>query len=128
MPKTSKSVRRIILPKEVIKMIGHGTGRIYKYNPNTLTKRFCYLRDKLGLQCRFHDLRHYAASIMHAIGVPDQYIMERGGWSSDRVLKDVYRNTLSDQMKVYTKKTNDFFSENITRNITQENSVPRKRA
>lgn len=38
---------------------------------------------------RFHDLRYYSASIMHAIGVPDVYIMERGGWSSDKTLKKI---------------------------------------
>ncbi|MBR0090420.1 MAG: site-specific integrase, partial [Lachnospiraceae bacterium] len=66
-----------------------------------------------GMKCRFHDLRHYSASILHAIGVPDQYIMERGGWSDDRVLKAVYRNTLDDQSKAFTKKANDYFSGSI---------------
>ena len=28
------------------------------------------------------------------IGVPDQYIMQRGGWSSDNVMKSVYRNVI----------------------------------
>ena len=48
---------------------------------------------------RFHDLRRYSASIMHAIGDPDQYIMERGGWKSDKVLKQVYRGTLNEYQK-----------------------------
>lgn len=119
-PKTSDSIRRVQYPKEVIDMIGHGTGRIYKETPDYLTKQFVKLRDKLGMKCRFHDLRHYAASTMHAIGVPDQYIMERGGWSGDRVLKAVYRNTLSDKKDAFTAQTNEYFSKNITRNITRQ--------
>lgn len=119
-PKTSDSIRRVHYPKEVIDMIGHGTGRIYRETPDYLTKQFVKLRDSLGLKCRFHDLRHYAASTMHAIGVPDQYIMERGGWSSDRVLKAVYRNTLTDKSDSFTAKTNEYFTKNITRNITRK--------
>lgn len=113
MPKTSGSVRRVILPREVIDMIGTGEGRIIRYTPNGLTENFIKLRDRLGMECRYHDLRHYAASVMHAIGVPDKYIMERGGWSDDRILKSVYQNTLSDKSKVFTEKTNDYFAKSI---------------
>lgn len=41
-----------------------------------------------------HNFRHYAASIMHAIGAPDLYVMQRGGWSSDKTLKAIYRGRL----------------------------------
>ena len=58
---------------------------------------------------RFHDLRHYSASIMHAINIPDQYIMQRGGWSSDRTLKDIYRGTLDDYQDKYTDMTIKYF-------------------
>jgi len=68
---------------------------------------------------RFHDLRHYSASIMHAIGIPDQYIMQRGGWSSDGVLKSIYRNTMDDYAKKFSSQINDYF-KNATQNITQE--------
>jgi len=43
---------------------------------------------------RFHDLRHYQASILHAMGVPDKYIMERGGWKTDSTLKNIYQHTM----------------------------------
>ncbi|MCB7523198.1 tyrosine-type recombinase/integrase [[Clostridium] hylemonae] len=48
---------------------------------------------------RFHDLRHYSASIQHALGIPDAYIMERGGWETDGTLKSIYRHTLKDKKK-----------------------------
>jgi len=31
---------------------------------------------------------------MHAIGIPDQYIMARGGCGSDKVLKAIYRGAI----------------------------------
>ena len=48
---------------------------------------------------------------MHAIGIPDVYIMERGGWSSDRTLKTIYRNSLTDYQRKYTDMTNEYFSK-----------------
>lgn len=107
-PKTSASDRYIEFPEAVIKELGTGKGRVVTCSPSSITKRWGMLRDKLGLECRFHDLRHYAASLMHALGVPDQYIMLWGGWSSDTVLKAVYRNTLNEKNKEFTERTNSY--------------------
>lgn len=114
MPKNASSDRFIPMPEFVIKEIGKGSGRIIKSDPNVLGLKFIRLKKKLNLDFRFHDLRHYAASLMHALGVPDQYIMERGGWSSDGVLKSVYRNVLNDKQEEFTKKTNDYFSRKFS--------------
>ena len=46
---------------------------------------------------------------MHAIGIPDQYIMARGGWKTDKVLKAVYRNVIADEEKKFTEKINSHF-------------------
>lgn len=121
MPKTNTSVRRVVLPKEIIDMIGHGEDEefIYPYKPNVLTQQFIKLRDSLGLKCRLHDLRHYAASSLHAIGVPDQYIMERGGWSSDSTLKSIYRNSLSDKTAHFTSIANDYYKSKFMQNNMQ---------
>lgn len=111
-PKTSTSDRYVPLPQNIIDLFGDGDPEdfIYGRRPNTLRRNFDRLRDRVGLKCRYHDLRHYAASIMHALGVPDQYIMERGGWKSDAVLKSVYRNTLSDQSLKFQGMANDHFA------------------
>ena len=113
--KKDSSTRRIELPKNVIELIGEGNPEdfIYPYKPANLTDTFKTLRDHLELECRFHDLRHYAASILHAIGVPDQYIMEKGGWSSDHVLKTIYRNSLSDKSSEFNMKANKYFDTKL---------------
>lgn len=110
-PKTSASERYIPLPDAVMQLIGTGDPDqlIYGRKPSAIDSGFYRLRERVGIQCRFHDLRHYAASIMHALGIPDQYIMERGGWKSDNVLKSVYRNTLSDQSAKFARVANDHF-------------------
>jgi integrase len=110
-PKTASSDRWVEFPAGVIELLGEGDGRIVPLNPDRITDRFCKLRNKLGINCRFHDLRHYAASIMHALGVPDEYIMQRGGWSSDVTLKAVYRDVLEDKKSEFVDRTNDYMQK-----------------
>lgn len=114
--KTTKSYsgnRYIEYPDFVIDKIKENNGLIFDGNPARLSSLFCdkMRRNKLDIErFRFHDLRHYCASIMHAIGVPDQYIMARGGWATDSTLKNVYRHALQDKDAEMIEKTNNYFS------------------
>lgn len=104
-PKTYGSYREVEFPDFVIDAIPDVKGRIIAASPDNISERFRRALESAGLpHFRFHDLRHYAASIMHAIGVPDQYILQRGGWSSDNVMKTVYRNTIDLEKARQTKK------------------------
>ena len=48
---------------------------------------------------------------MHAIGVPDQYILQRSGWSSDNVMKSVYRNAIDIGTVRQNRKINEYFGK-----------------
>ena len=93
--------------------------------PNITTSRFEHVLNSAGIDhFRFHDLRHYSASIQHALGIPDAYIMQAGGWGDDRVLKDVYRHTFEESEKKMGNIAINYFDSmqhNIKRNT--ENSV-----
>lgn len=94
-PKTSHSIRMVPVTQEIIDLIGEGDpdSFIVPRTPDYITKHFCMLRDELGMNCRFHDLRHYYATVMSEM-VPRAYIEEFGGWSpGSRVLDSVYTNT-----------------------------------
>lgn len=109
-PKTPGSQRAVELPGFVIERIKNCQGRLVNMNPDYITHRFGRVLKQINVpHFRFHDLRHYAASIMHAIGVPDQYILQRGGWSSDNVMKTVYRNVIDMEAARQTKKINAHF-------------------
>lgn len=45
----------------------------------------------------------------------DRYIMERGGWASDEVLKRIYRGTMSDYRKRFIEQTNEHFEKYTTK-------------
>ena len=112
--KTTKSYagdRYIPFPDFVCAKIRERKGRIVHLKPNQISDRFIDIIRASGLpHFRFHDLRHYCASIQHALGIPDAYIMQRGGWGSDTVLKQVYRHALSDKAETMNDIANEHFS------------------
>ena len=118
-PKTYTSDRYIPMPDFVYQHIKDKRGRVCPIALNSITRRFQELRDKLGYKCRFHDLRHYYASSLHAIGVQDQYIMKFGGWKSDAVLKSVYRGTLTDFERNSADKITAYFDKNANEMLTK---------
>lgn len=101
--KTASSIRDVGMPKEIIKLFPK-TDRIVNLNPNQITHRFARALKTLNIQYfRFHE-RHYAAGMLHAIGIPDVYIMQRGGWASDGTLKKIYRGVMDDYKEKFTEK------------------------
>ena len=101
-PKSDSGFRDVTLPSFVIERLipRKGADRIVDLVPTSVTNFFSTALQKAGLpHFRFHDLRHYQASILHAMGVPDKYIMERGGWKTDSTLKNVYQHTMSDKRR-----------------------------
>ena len=100
-PKTFDGMRVLIIPKSLEKRLlsmkkpDRKDERIFHFTPNALTDRFVKARKKLGFSWRFHDLRHYNASVMLSIGVPDKYAMKRMGHATTNMLKTVYQHTFS---------------------------------
>ena len=123
-PKTYTSDRLVVAPDFVLDDLKGKKGRVCPIALNSITRRFTELRDKLGMKCRFHDLRHYYASALHAIGVRDQYIMKFGGWKSDHVLKSVYRDTLDDFETAAALESAAFFNESANKVQTKSRKSP----
>ena len=112
-PKTTTSDRYIKAPQFIIDKI-QAAGHITTLTPGAVTISFMRVLERNNIpHFRFHDLRHYSASIRHALGIPDAYIMADGGWCSDKVLKSVYRHALSDRKKEMSDKANAYFEKLI---------------
>ena len=86
--KTTAGERTVPCPKWVIEKLAEARNNpSYKpYKPNTITTHFTPIAKRCGVNCTFHGLRHYYASIMSALGVPDQYAMERMGHTTRYML------------------------------------------
>ncbi|MBQ7145989.1 MAG: site-specific integrase [Lachnospiraceae bacterium] len=114
-PKTVAGNRTVEINKELLALFPR-EGSIVGLLPDSISMRFTRALKKAGLpRFRFHDLRHYAASIAasSAIGAGTLTIQARGGWETDHVLKRTYEHSLADQEKKDTAAILTFFSKNI---------------
>lgn len=92
--KTLAGTREVIIPIEIAARI-KDRGYIYKGHPNSITLYLKKTENKLGLPYfSLHKLRHYFASKMSALNVPDADILKMGGWETDHVMKSVYRHAM----------------------------------
>ena len=101
--KTKSGDRWIKLPTTIESLINF-QGRnseddyIVPYADISIYRNFIKICEEAGVEpCRFHDLRHFAASEAHALGVPDKYAMKRMGHKTDNMLKNVYLHTIKDK-------------------------------
>ena len=107
-PKSYAGDREIVVPDEIVYNFMDLPQKTLGITPNIITSKFDHLLKDADLpHFRFHDLRHFGASARHSLNIPDAYTMQSGGWGNDRVLKEVYRHTLSDA----EKKMNDLVLE-----------------
>lgn len=80
-------------PEEVIDEL-----HICPYADITIYKNFKNICKKAGVEpTRFHDLRHFAASEAHALGVPNKYSMKRMGHKTEYMLQNVYQHAMRDK-------------------------------
>ena len=95
--KTTSSTREIIIPAEIADKI-QMCGYVYKGHPNNITRYLEKTQAALGIPSfSMHKLRHYFASKMSALGVPEADIMKMGGWETDHVMKSVYRHSMMEK-------------------------------
>lgn len=111
-PKTYSSDRYVQMPDFFAAYIKGIKDRIVPVDPDALSNRFRRAAVATGLpEIHLHSLRHYSVSILHAIGMPDQYVMARGGFSSDGVMKSVYRNVIDIEQARQDKLANKHFEK-----------------
>ena len=104
-PKTDAGNRIVYLPDALVKEINE-KGYFFKYSPQKLNKHLQEYQEKLGIpKFRFHDLRHYFASYASTM-MPESDAMALGGWKSDYVFKQVYRESMKDKRKISAQAFN----------------------
>lgn len=114
-PKTYESYRYVPMPGNIIEFLlslpENEDGRLLSVIPSYISDAFAWAVKKSGLpHFRFHDLRHFSASYLHAHGVPDLYIEKRGGWAEGSyVMKRIYQNVIDLEKVKQDKKILDAF-------------------
>lgn len=105
-PKTDAGNRIVYLPQSLVDEIKK-QGYFFKYSPNKLLEHLQKYQKELGIpQFTFHDLRHYFASYASRF-IPEADAMALGGWKSDYVFKQVYRESMKEKRKESAQKLID---------------------
>lgn len=123
-PKTVSGNRVLKLPKEIKELLERETHRsefITQMSSRKIYGHFSKICADAGIQhFRFHDLRHYNASLMLSLGIPDKYAMERMGHATNNMLKTVYQHTMSDKRKEVDDAIESFLSDKLHTNLHTE--------
>jgi len=117
-PKSKNGIRTIVVPDYLMELLkkyitskGLVHAPLFTMKPDYFTARFREIMNRHGLpKFRFHDLRHYHASLLYKYNVPDLYASERLGhdiW----VLKRIYQHLGLEQKKEYDDKIKDIFKQ-----------------
>lgn len=117
-PKTYAGYRTISAPSNLMEVLKKSRGEeeeddhIVKLDFRQINYRFLRLLDKMQIpHFRFHDLRHYHASVLLAMGVPNKYAQERLGHATDNMLKTVYQHTMQNKRQELDNKLDDYFGD-----------------
>lgn len=98
--KTSAGTRRLVIPDAFhaeLKRRRNLKTRIVDITPDGLTNRYSIRAKKHGMPTRFHNLRHYHASVMLREGVPEKYIVADMGHGSFDMVRRVYGHIMSEK-------------------------------
>lgn len=101
-PKTTAGNRRLAVPESVrAELMRRRSLRkeMVSLTPNVITERYERITDRLQIPGRFHDLRHYHASVMLREGVPEKYIVADMGHASFDMVRRVYGHVMGEKQQ-----------------------------
>lgn len=111
-PKTEAGNRSIPIPDHVVNAIielDAPNGSAVGLNLKMLTGRWNRHQKKYGYSFRFHDFRHFYASKLLAMGMPDKYIMRNTGHATLSMLKDRYQHVMQEKMDEFNRQAVTYF-------------------
>ena len=131
-PKNEQSNRMVSFPAWIIKVVRENGNKsksaparfldhtvtdldgqyVTEFHPFRLSKVFSRKVDEYGFDhFTFHRLRAFSVSELAGMGIPDQYIVARGGWATDNVMKRHYRRALQTKQDEVNQKISSHYAE-----------------
>ncbi len=115
-PKSYAGTRTLVIPELLLKKLREvpeedRTGSVAKMSGDAIYNSFQRLLKACKIRhYRFHDLRHYFASVMHSLGIPSKYAATRMGHADETMIMRVYQHIMETKMNESTKKLDEYFS------------------
>lgn len=119
-PKSMAGYRTLSVPENIMQKLKAAKETATSEKVITLTggaiyARFDHILKRLELpHFRLHDLRHYYASVLLAMGIPNKYAQQRMGHSTDNMLKNVYQHIMEDTKNEIDKNVDNYFDDFIS--------------
>lgn len=127
MAKNPTRNRRHRIPTYIKKLIDKVEGDVLvPMSGRALYHKWIRLQDKNNMEhITFHDLRHLNASVMALLRIPDKYAQERGGWKSDKVMKEIYMQTFSEERERVDNIVDEYFLKAMQHEIQHDTQKAR---
>lgn len=107
-PKTYAGFRSVPLSPSILALIRQRRKnglKLISVTTEQITDRFPNILKGAGVpKMRFHDLRHFFASTLVTLGIPDIYAIRLTGHSTTAMLQRVYQHTFKDAEETYKKR------------------------
>lgn len=111
--KTKKSTRIVLCPDYIIVRLR----RLPQTGEYLFTHGTHYFWESLTKICErnnlphiyLHGLRHMNATVMGMLGIDTKYAMKRGGWSSERTMRNVYQGLMTEAEQNTAAKIDGYF-------------------
>lgn len=116
--KTTASQRVIKLPEYILErfqQLPEGEGRVFEgFDPGLPRKHLQRACAKCGITVtHLHGLRHTFAAVMLGNGVSERVVMREGGWSSPRIMREIYDYIMDDDTRKAHEVRDTFFTPGI---------------
>lgn len=102
-PKTQAGYRTLCIPSSLLPILqrfrGLPSASLISCSPSALSAKYRRMLEANKISCRFHDLRHYHASVMIREGVPEKYIVADMGHSSYEMVRRVYGHVMGEKQE-----------------------------
>lgn len=112
--KTTAGTRLLTMPDAVRDILSRQdkTKPVCQLSHNTLSNFRTTVAKIEGVRpFNFHALRHYYASVLLLLNVPNKYAQKRMGHATDNMLKKVYQHLMDDKQKEVDDSINGFFGK-----------------
>jgi len=114
-PKSESGKRDLIVPDYIMVLLKNTSKEtteelVFNQKPDNFSRRFERILKANNLpKTRFHDLRHYHATMMLKHGIPDLYASKRLGHSSVSTTKEIYQHITNEMESQVETKLKEIF-------------------
>lgn len=112
-PKTvsgSREIKMMSVVEEALRNAPREGEYVTSLKGQQIFNRYRRAQKVIGKEYSFHELRHFACSLMISLGIPNKYIANFLGHSSERMVERVYGHVMKDKKDEFFDRVNSHFS------------------